>query len=124
MNASKFIIEQLKNISLLFPDMSFKYGINPSTGTHIIKVEPLETYANNEDYLRAEDAFEQSFENKFMEETIVFVSTDSALDIAKTEFEIIGTRITNTMDDSWLESFFDTNINNDIDPTTNYALAA
>lgn len=124
MTPTEFIIENLKNISSLFPEMSFKYGINPSTGTHIIQVSPLETYTSNEAYLKAEDAFERSFENNFKGDDILFVSTDSILDVEKTDFEIIGTKVANTMDDSWLESFFDTNTNEDIDPTINYALAA
>lgn len=124
MTAKNFIIQQLKSISSLFPEMSFKYGINPSTGTHIIQVSPLESYNSNENYLKVEDEFESSFENNFKDDEIIFVSTDSTFDIAQPEFEIIGNRVTNTMDDSWLESFFDTNINDSIDPTTNYALAA
>jgi len=124
MTARNFIIQQLKNISSLFPEMSFKYGVNPSTGTHLIQVRPLDAYTSNEAYLKAEDEFEHSFENNYKNEEILFVSIDSTFDIAQPEFEIIGTRITNTVDDSWLESFFDTNINDSIDPTTNYALAA
>lgn len=124
MTTSEFIIEQLKNISSLFPEISFKYGINSSTGTHVILVGPLDIYTNNKAYLIAEAAFEQSFENYFKGESILFISTDSPIDIEKIEFEIIVTRVTNTMDDSWLDSFFETHINDSIDPTANYALAA
>jgi hypothetical protein len=124
MAAKNFIIQKLKHISSLFPEMSFKYGINPSTGTHLIQVSPLESYTTNLDYLKAEDEFETSFENNFKDDAIVFISTDSTFDIRQPEFEIVGNRITNTVDDSWLDPVFKTNINDNIDPTTNYALAA
>ena len=104
--------------------MSFKYGINPSTGTHIIQVRPLESYTENKAYLKAEDEFERLFESNFKDDEIIFVSTDSTFQIEQPEFEIIAARVSNTMDDSWLESLFETQLNDSIDPTTNYSIAA
>lgn len=124
MAAKNFIIQKLKHISSLFPEMSFKYRINPSTGTHLIQVSPLESYTTNLDYLKTEVEFETSFENNFKDDEIVFISTDSTFDIRQPQFEIVGNRVTNTVDDSWLDPVFKTNINDNIDPTTNYALAA
>lgn len=83
MNSQEFIINKLNNFITLFPKLIFKYKYDKIKLIHIIEVSPLEEFNNNDDYLIAEANLVYAFDNKFIPETILFISEESLTKIEK-----------------------------------------
>lgn len=79
MTAQEYIIEKLNALLEKFPSFVFKYKLDKSDNTHIISVAPLIEYEENKEYMEAESDFVFDFENTFLPETIMFVSTNSLI---------------------------------------------
>lgn len=79
MTAQEYIIEKLNALLVKFPSFVFKYKLDKSDNTHIISVEPLEEYEENKQYMEIESDIVFDFENIFLPETIMFVSTNSLI---------------------------------------------
>lgn len=84
--AKDFLIEQLNSLSVMFPDVCIKYEHRKNTNSHIIEVKPVSVFENNEDYIRAEINLEESFEKKFPNEDLIFISENSLTKINDPEY--------------------------------------
>ncbi len=85
-SAKDFLIDNLNRISVLFPEVNIRYEHRSNTNSHIIEVIPLLVFDNNDEYIRAEINLEESFEEQFSNEDIVFISEDSLTTINNAEF--------------------------------------
>jgi len=88
MDPKIYIKNKLNEISVIFPELRFRYQFDKRSLTHIIEVKPLESYQSNEVYIQCEADFMFDFENEFFPETILFVSEDSLTQITEPEFVI------------------------------------
>jgi hypothetical protein len=79
MTAQEYIFKKLNALLETFPSFVFKYKLDKSDNTHIISVEPLEEYEENKVYMEAESDFVFDFENNYLPETIMFVSSNSLI---------------------------------------------
>jgi hypothetical protein len=123
-SAKDFLIENLNRISVLFPEVNIRYEYRSSTNSHIIEVIPLSVFKNNDNYIIAEINLEESFEEQFPNEDLVFISEDSLTTINNAEFAF-GNNLM-SFDVSFVES---NNITGSFDETFNdvsvsWALAA
>jgi hypothetical protein len=128
MKSKEFIIQRLNKFASSFPELKLRYEFNQNTVTHIIEVKPLHIYESNEDYLRAEDEFEEEFEKLYPSEEIIFISEGSLTEIKNPEHEI-GYGLVSLgvdMDDIFEPIFFTTGYNLTCVEVAgnNYALAA
>lgn len=85
-SAKDFLIENLNRISVLFPEINIRYEYRSNTNSHIIEVIPLSVFKNNDNYIMAEINLEESFEEQFPNEDLVFISEDSLTTINNAEF--------------------------------------
>ena len=79
MTSQEFIFKELTSLLEKFPSFVFKYKLDKTDNTHIISVEPLKEYERNKEYMEAESDFVFDFENIYVPETIMFVSTNSLI---------------------------------------------
>ena len=79
MTAQEYIFKELNALLIKFPSIVFKYKLDKNDNTHIISVEPIEEYEGNNEYMEAESDLVFDFENKYLPETIMFVSTNSLI---------------------------------------------
>ena len=77
MTAQEYIFKELNALLTKFPSIVFKYKLDKNDNTHIISVEPIEEYEGNNEYMEAESDLLFEFENIYLPETIMFVSTNS-----------------------------------------------
>lgn len=77
MESKQYIENKLTEIVDLFPELTFRYQYNQRNQTHIVETKPLEAYKNNGAYIKAESDLMFEFENRFLTETILFVSDES-----------------------------------------------
>ncbi len=81
MTAKSFIVKRLKQLSDRFGKERFAYGYRSVSNTHVIEVLPLCFFQNNKEYLDEEYLLETAFKKKFPEEEILFVSSDSLIQL-------------------------------------------
>lgn len=81
MTSQEYIYNRLNFLVEKFPSLIFKYKFDDAEITHIIAVEPLKEYDENKEYLEAESDFVYEFENKYLPETIMFVSLNSLIQV-------------------------------------------
>jgi hypothetical protein len=77
MESKNYIVNELERIKSIFPEISFKYKYIESELLYIIYVEPLEIYENDQNYMKEESDLLYNFENKFLTESIMFISENS-----------------------------------------------
>ena len=87
MKSKEFIVEKLKELVSIFPDLKVRYEFDSNTLTHKIEINPLELFESNDDYLNAEMNLENDFEDTFPNENIIFISNDSLTQIHNPEYE-------------------------------------
>ncbi len=101
MKSREYIIKGLNALVEKFPSLIFKYKFDAAEITHIIAVEPLSEFEGNKAYLVEESDFVYDFENKYLPETIMFVSTNSLTTVnepdmvfesGKLKFEFVQTQ--------------------------------
>jgi len=88
MKAKDYIINKLKDLVNLFPEMSFDYVYDELSVTHIIEVHPLGYYDSNISFRKKEAKIIFDFSNTFVSESIVFVSDESLIRVENPEFVI------------------------------------
>lgn len=81
MTAKSFIIGKLRQWSDRFGKERFSYGYRSVSNTHVIEVLPLVFFQKNKEYLDEEYLLETDFYEKFPEEEILFVSSDSLIQL-------------------------------------------
>jgi len=85
MTAKNFILNRLEELSERFPEVRFTYEFRSGSNTHVIEVLPLGFFQENDQYLESEYLFEKEFEEAFPNEEILFISSDSLVQIEKAE---------------------------------------
>lgn len=86
MNAKEFIKNRFNEIRNLFPELTFKYKFNEANFTHLIEVQPVETFENNLDYIKVEACFSIEFDKIYYPESLLFLSDNSLSKIDKPDF--------------------------------------
>ncbi len=81
MTAKSFIVKRLKQLSDRFGKERFTYEYRSVSKTHVVEVLPLTFFQNNKEYLEEEYLLETAFNEKFPEEEILFISSDSLIQI-------------------------------------------
>src|SRR6266404_3559325 len=87
MNPLEFLKIELEKISKNFPSVHIKCVFNKVISTHIVELLPLSEYVNNDALSEAWMPLSFEFREKFPEDDISFVSSDSTLSIDCPYFE-------------------------------------
>lgn len=88
MTTIDYIVTGLSLLVTRFPLLTFKYAYKKDCSTHVILVEPLNEFEENDLYLEAESDFVFNFENRFVQESILFVSDNSLIKVEQPEYTI------------------------------------
>lgn len=88
MNASEFIIQNIKEFHKNHPQTSIKYERDDSSNTHFVEVTPLNFYKTNKIYIDWEISFQYEFISKYINENIGFLSSDALVKLEKIDFEL------------------------------------
>jgi hypothetical protein len=76
-----FLFNALDRLALEFPFVRFSYAYNEKIDVHVVQIEPLRAYYENEALDKAWIPIALAFEATFTEETVCFISSDSTLAI-------------------------------------------
>lgn len=87
MKATEYLQKELKVIADKFPNVNIRYGYDKIINTHIVELLPLIEYHSNEDLDNAWIPLSISFLEKYMDEEIAFISSDSSLSPVSVIFE-------------------------------------
>lgn len=119
------IKEFLIEVNRRFPDLKFKCGHGSSEHTYIVEVYPLSEFNNNEIYAKMELDFSYSFEDKYKECDIIFVSEEDICKVEYVLFEIgYGSPIEYKKNNTIFDFDFDSWLIEQKACEINYALAA
>lgn len=88
MTAKDYIEEKLKELKSTFTDIQIRYGYDPDTGSHLVKIAPSYFREGNEDYFKEEAKIVDEFNQLFPSESIDFISEDSSIKIENTDLEL------------------------------------
>ncbi len=124
MKSNVFLKEKLKELYSKFKEIKIRYEYCKSTYSHIIEVTPLSIFNNNEEYMRAEEALENKFENLYPKENIVFISDGFLTEIRDTDLTLGYETITFDNEGGSTEFIVEDFINGIEFHENNYALAA
>ena len=105
MDAKKYIIGFLTNMCNKFSGISFKYQYEKSSQLHIIEVQPLEMYEENDEYSCIEVDFSMDFDEKHYPESVLFVSDKSIIKVDKVDLYIDKNCIIDYLSNSVVTSF-------------------
>jgi hypothetical protein len=87
MKSKKFIQKRLKELFDKFNNIKIQYEYNANTATHIIEINPI-NFFKNENYIILEAELEEKFENLFPDQSIIFISENSLSKIKNAEFKL------------------------------------
>ncbi|MEO6404543.1 MAG: hypothetical protein ABIO32_03580 [Ferruginibacter sp.] len=87
MTSLEFLRTELEELASNFPNVHIKYGFNTIVDTHIVELLPLVEYKTNEELDKAWIPMSLRFIERFQDEDIAFISSDSSLSLRKTLFE-------------------------------------
>ncbi len=87
MTATEFLIKELKTMYNNFPNVTIRYEVSKATNAHLIEITPFEFYSSDE-YIDYEIKLEDSFNEFFLGEEIIFISTESLNKVSSPIFEI------------------------------------
>lgn len=91
MTPEDFISNHLKRILSVSPEIRIRYEHRRESMCHIIEVLPAAIFHNNLDYLKAEADLESVFETWFPDNEIIFITSDSLLEISEATHEYEST---------------------------------
>lgn len=91
MNSVEFITSQLDKLVNSFPELSCRYEYDELSNTHLIEILPLNVYKSDEAYENREIEITDEFLNRFPDEGICFVSSDSIISVISPIFHRTGT---------------------------------
>ncbi|MCP9751392.1 hypothetical protein [Ferruginibacter sp. HRS2-29] len=87
MTPVEFLKNELNTLATSFPNVHIKYGYNNVIDTHIVELLPLIEYSSNQDLDKAWVPLSINFMEKFKNEEIAFISSDSSLSLKHVIFE-------------------------------------
>ncbi len=90
MTSVDFIINQLKNLISLYPQLSVKYEYDEVGSCHYVEVLPAEDYYSNTSYIEFERQLEKNFCNYFTGEVVCFLTEGDLFKISNVDFEMSG----------------------------------
>ena len=88
MTAKDYIEEKLKLLNSTFTDIQIRYGYDPATRSHLIKIVSSYFMEGNEDYFKEEAKIADEFNLLFPSESIHFISDDSSIKIQNADLEL------------------------------------
>jgi hypothetical protein len=86
MTPQEFLKTELTILAQSFPQIHLRYGFDGVIDTHIVQVDPIDEYYNNEAFDNAWIPISMAFDEQF-EESISFISSDSTLKLEAAEME-------------------------------------
>jgi len=98
-----FLYEELRKIATAFPEVHIKYGFNKLICTHIVEMLPAEEFHSNESLDKSWIPLSFEFRNRFAEEQIAFISSDSTLALKEIIFEFNSWNESEVMSDLFQE---------------------
>ncbi len=87
MLAQEFLKSQLSNLATQFTEVQIRYAYNKLIETHVVEITPEYEYYNNSSLDDAWINISLEFMEKFQDENISFISSDSSLAIVQADFE-------------------------------------
>jgi hypothetical protein len=90
MTPEAFIINEIKTLVELFPNVRARYENHQMSNTHFVEVLPNEVYRLNEDFKIWEESVVFTFIEKFPEQNLCFLSDDDVVKIETKYFEAKG----------------------------------
>lgn len=90
MNSISFVKSNIDKLVEIFPQLSCSYEYDQFSNTHIIKVLPNATYANDESYASKEFEVTTKFIDLFPDESICFISDESLISVDSPIYEKTG----------------------------------
>ena len=81
-DSNKFLKDRLKDISSKIEEIELWYEFNSKRLVHTIKVTPISFYEDCKDYIDLEEELEIDFIKLFPNEEIIFITSDSLIDIS------------------------------------------
>lgn len=88
MTAKDYIEEKLMELKSTFADIQLRYGYDPATRSHLVKIVPSYFREGNEDYFKEEAKIVDEFNQLFPSESIDFISEDSSIKIKNADLEL------------------------------------
>ena len=85
MTSQQYIFNQLNELLVQFPEMTFSYEYHSLSETHFVHVNPLSKYSEDLNYQLAEISVTDSFINLYSGETLAFVSDESLITVKEPE---------------------------------------
>ena len=90
MESKTYIIKKLEELKNLIENIEIKYEYRTSTNTHIIEINPISVFNNDNLYIQFEEDIQDEFESLFHFEEILFISEESLTKIRNVEFELLN----------------------------------
>ncbi|MBI1780558.1 MAG: hypothetical protein HYR66_04230 [Sphingobacteriales bacterium] len=81
MNSKEYLISAIDFLVSRFPLISCRYEYKEYSSSHFIEVLPLSTYEHDEEYAECENKIVLEFINKFLYESLSFVSKESLIKV-------------------------------------------
>ena len=91
MNASDYIISELKVFLIRFSSTRVRYEYDTLSDTHFVEIVPNEVYNLNQEYIEWEGQMIVNFIGLFPDQNICFISDDAAVGLENVQFESLGT---------------------------------
>ena len=95
MLAKDFISEQLQQLAASFPMVQIKYRYEKTAETHIVELTPVHSYYNDPSLENGWMAIAREFMERFPQEDLSFISSDSILRIDQPELSFNALAIPN-----------------------------
>jgi len=90
MNSREYIHNKINELVRRFPNIKIVYQFDEISDIHIIEVLPKDFFENNEEYKQYESEISFEFDNKFLPESVLFVSENSLNQVEIPELELVG----------------------------------
>lgn len=90
MTSIKFIEDYISKLVVRFPEVKCLYEYGESDDSHIVKVEPIEVFKNNEEYAIFENEMYLIFSQKYPQDSLLFITNDSLVDVKNPIYEKTG----------------------------------
>lgn len=88
MDSKKFIIYNLRELYSSLPYLEIRYEYRHDIVTHIIEVKPVHCYDKDRSYVSKQIALEETFEEMFPYEEILFMTENALIQIEKPLLEL------------------------------------
>lgn len=90
MESTDFILRELEQLVVLFPNVKVRYEYNDLANVHTVEIVPNDIFYSNNDYMNWERKIVDDFISKYPTENVCFISDDALVGIEKSSYENQG----------------------------------